>query len=71
MDAYFDNIDAILYLVDSSDQERFAESQELLHRIIKYTEKERTPILVMGNKIDKNSAVIAEKLIEVFNLDRK
>ena len=54
---YFPKIDAIVYLVDSADPERFDESQREFQKILETDELGNIPILILGNKIDKKGSV--------------
>merc|ERR1712036_165397 len=50
---YFPEVSGIVFLVDAKDPERFVESKD---------ELEKTPFLVLGNKIDHPNAVSEEQL---------
>lgn len=50
---YLHNIDAIVFVVDSSDHTRIYETKEELDKIISEID---VPILILGNKIDKHNA---------------
>ena len=54
---YFTKIDAVVYLVDSADPERFEESKEELDKLLNTEDIGNIPVLVLGNKIDKKDAV--------------
>ena len=54
---YFPKIDAIVYLVDAADSTRFEESKAELDKLFNNEEIGNIPVLVLGNKIDKNGAV--------------
>ena len=47
---YFDKINAIIFVVDSSDGEKMTRAQEELHRVITDEELSNAPVLVFGNK---------------------
>lgn len=49
---YFDNIDAIIYVVDSTDKERLAKAKNELHRISQDSGLANVPYMIMLNKID-------------------
>jgi GTPase SAR1 family protein len=49
---YFDSIDAIIYVVDSTDKERVTKSKDEVHRISKDPALSGVPYLIMLNKID-------------------
>ena len=54
---YFPKIDGIVYLIDAADPDRFEESKNEFEKIINTQEIGNIPIAVLGNKIDKKSAV--------------
>jgi small GTP-binding protein len=47
---YFDKINAIIFVVDSSDREKIAKAKEELHRVILDEELSSAPVLVFANK---------------------
>lgn len=65
---YFPEVDAIVYIIDTSDDERFLESKAELNALLMIEELADTPVAVLGNKIDLNTAVSEEHLRYVFNL---
>ena len=54
---YFPKIDAIVYLIDAADPERFEESKREFQKILETDELGNIPILILGNKIDKKGSV--------------
>ena len=54
---YFPKIDAVVYLVDAADPTRFQESKAELDKLLNNEDIGSIPVLVLGNKIDKNGAV--------------
>ncbi|KAI3945027.1 hypothetical protein MKW92_025872 [Papaver armeniacum] len=65
---YYAKVDAVVYLIDASDQERFAESRRELANLLLDDALATVPFLVLGNKIDKYTAVSEENLQHEFGL---
>ena len=65
---YLLKIDAIVYLVDVSAPERFPDSKKEFDKVVFSDELRNVPILILGNKIDKQGAVNEETIREVFGL---
>jgi GTP-binding protein SAR1 len=61
-------VDAIVFLVDSADSERFAESKKELDGLLSDDNLSSVPFLVLGNKIDNPAAVREEELRHSLNL---
>lgn len=71
---YFPAVDAIIFLIDSSDVKRFDEVKEELENILNSAELANIPIAILGNKIDKSGAVPEEDLkksIDFYGLTAK
>ena len=49
---YYNNVDAVIYVVDSCDRERLEEAQEELHHLMTAPELEKSALLVLANKQD-------------------
>ena len=63
---YYKNAQALIYVVDSSDTERFALAKETLAGILEKTEMKDVPVLIFSNKQDsatKSVSELAEKIV--------
>jgi GTP-binding protein SAR1 len=65
---YYPTVDAIVYLIDVADRERFQESKAELDALLMIEELLDTPVLILGNKIDAFGAISEEQLRYEFNL---
>jgi len=65
---YFDHTDALVYVIDSSDQKRMEETGIELDQLIGEEKLESVPILIFANKQDLMSAHSAEEISEGLNL---
>lgn len=65
---YFPAVDGIVFLVDSFDRERFAEAKAELDSLLTDEQVANAPVLILGNKIDKNGAASEDEIRHTFNL---
>ena len=65
---YFQNTQAVIFVVDSSDRHRLQEAAEELHRLIKEDELQDALLLVFANKQDLPGACNAGELAEEMRL---
>ena len=63
---YFDSIDAIIYVVDSTDKDRVGKAKDEVHKISKDPALVGVPYLIMLNKID-----LVDKRMSFEDLRRK
>jgi len=72
---YTQNVDAVVWMVDSNDQTRFAESKEELFGIIREHDLHGVPILLFANKQDLPQARSVTEITQAIGLselrDRK
>lgn len=59
---YFQNTDALIYVLDSNDKERFDEAINELRRTVGESELDGVPVLVLANKQDLPNAMSAEDI---------
>ncbi|GBF99174.1 hypothetical protein Rsub_11619 [Raphidocelis subcapitata] len=59
---YYARVDAIVYIVDAADRERFPESMRELNGLLSDDGLSAVPFLVLGNKIDLPYAVSEDEL---------
>lgn len=57
---YYENAQALIYVVDSSDTERFTLAKETLAGILEKTEMKDVPVLVFANKQDSATTSVSE-----------
>lgn len=67
--SYFPEIDGIVFLVDTTDHERFPEAREELNKLLTDDELRSVPFLILGNKIDARNAVSEAQLKQALGLE--
>lgn len=65
---YFLAVDSIVFLVDASDRSRFQESKNELDSLLGDESLSACPLLILGNKIDKQGAASEDELRNYFGL---
>ncbi|CAK9043001.1 unnamed protein product [Durusdinium trenchii] len=66
---YFENTDALVYVVDSSDSRRLEESAKELAELLAQEKLVQVPVMVFANKQDLMSAVPADEIVAALNLE--
>ncbi len=65
---YCGQLDGIIFIIDSADRDRIAESKKELDSLLEMKELETVPFVVFGNKIDKKESLKEEELREYLGL---
>lgn len=68
---YYSNTDALIYLVDSSDRERFEEARNTLFGVLAADDLKDVPVLVYANKQDMPNAASTSSVVEALQLSEK
>ena len=66
---YFDKINAVIFVVDSSDLDRMSRAKEELHKILEDPDLANAPILIFANKQDMEGALPPAEVITSLNLE--
>ena len=69
-DVYYMNTDAIVYVIDSHDDENFEESKAQFHKLLSHPNLKSTVILIFANKQDLPGAKTVDKLIHDYEFDK-
>jgi GTPase SAR1 family protein len=65
---YFEEIDGVIFVVDSCDSGRFNESCEALRSALDQVSLARKPLLFFANKSDREDAANLEDIAKIFML---
>ncbi|XP_035672679.1 ADP-ribosylation factor-like protein 3 [Branchiostoma floridae] len=65
---YFENIDIVIYVIDSSDRKRFEETGEELAELLEEDKLAGVPMLIFANKQDLFNAANASEISEGLGL---
>ena len=65
---YFPAVDAIVFLIDCTNRERFLESKVELDSLLADDQVTSCPVLILGNKIDVPGAASEDEILEAFSL---
>ncbi|CAF1371813.1 unnamed protein product [Didymodactylos carnosus] len=66
---YYQGTEGLIYVVDSNDRERIAESKSELHEILKSPEMTHVPIVVIANKQDLKDAMSCSDIVQKLGLN--
>ena len=67
---YFDNVDALVYVVDSADTDRLGINTETLNGLLQDERLANATLLVYANKQDLPGAISCPELVEKLGLHR-
>ncbi|KAK9889069.1 hypothetical protein WA026_004341 [Henosepilachna vigintioctopunctata] len=67
---YYQNTDGLIFVIDSSDKDRFAEASTELHNILEDDYLKDATLLVFANKQDLPSAMSAAELTDKLGLNQ-
>ncbi|XP_048758892.1 uncharacterized protein LOC125668621 [Ostrea edulis] len=67
---YFQNTEGLIYVVDTNDRERIAESREELFAILDNDEMRRVPVVVIANKQDLPGAMKPSEVADLMDLHK-
>jgi small GTP-binding protein len=67
---YYQGTDAVVFVVDSADRERFDEARTELTHVLADEHMDKVPVLLFANKCDMPGAASPSELARVFGLDR-
>ena len=65
---YFENTDAVIWIVDSADADRMGEARDALHKVLSDDLLRNTSLLVLANKQDLPSAARPDCLSDLLGL---
>lgn len=68
---YFDSVDGLVFVIDSTDKSRIAKAKAELYRVGKDPALQQVPYLLMFNKIDLNeNRMTLEELILKMDVEQ-
>ena len=70
MKHYYQNTDALLFVIDSNDRERFDDCRDELRRFLAEDELKDTAVLVMANKQDLPNAMTVDEIRDKLQLNQ-
>ncbi|KAJ7601013.1 Arl8a protein [Mycena floridula] len=67
---YCNGVDAVVFVVDSVDQDKFNTARFELHQLLGHASLNAVPLLVLGNKNDVDGHASVKELISSLQLDK-
>ena len=68
---YYQGTDALIYVVDAAESERFDEAKEELERLLADDHLTNAPLLVLSNKSDLDGAATPAQVANALGLDKQ
>eukprot|EP01105_Mastigella_eilhardi_P028316 TRINITY_DN924_c0_g1_i3.p1 TRINITY_DN924_c0_g1~~TRINITY_DN924_c0_g1_i3.p1 ORF type:complete len:187 (-),score=60.84 TRINITY_DN924_c0_g1_i3:75-611(-) len=65
---YFDGVNAMVYVIDSADETRLAESGDELSKLLQEEKLSGIPVLIFANKMDLANAMPPKQIAELLQL---
>ena len=66
---YYDDVDALIYVVDASDDMRIAECNDQLKKLLKEPKLAKIPILTYANKSDLKNCLGPDEILEKLEMN--
>ena len=66
---YYEKVDALIYVVDASDEGRIAECNESFQTLLKDEKLKSVPVLAYGNKADLENCLGPDEIIEKLEMN--
>ena len=66
---YYEHTDAVIFVIDSNDRDRFQESKQELHALLNQECLRNCPFLIFANKKDLPQAAEIQEIKRTFQLD--
>ena len=66
---YYDKVDALIYVVDASDDARIAECNGAFQELLKDEKLVKVPVLAYGNKTDLPNCLEPDEIIQKLEMD--
>lgn len=63
---YYEEIDGIVFVIDSVDKDRFPEARDELHKILRNPKLSELPVLILANKQDISMAAGKTEIVEAL-----
>ena len=65
---YYQNTDALIYVIDSNDKVRFDDAAEELKKMMEEEALKQCPVLIWANKQDLNTSLTSEEVTEKLEM---